>query len=98
MSAVPGAIQSPKPGSAPGREQPRALAPRLLYLRPPGAVHGELPRAIGPPGGRPAAGRTPCLLSPLPADSGIHRRAGWLGTPGHRLTPPPAPPGQVPLA
>lgn len=44
-----------------GRVQPRALAPRLLYLRPPGAFHDELPRAIEPPGGRPAAARTPCL-------------------------------------
>jgi hypothetical protein len=64
MSAVPGAIRTPKPGSAPGREQPRALAPRLLYLRPPGAFHDELPRAIEPPGGRPAAGRTPVFSSP----------------------------------
>jgi hypothetical protein len=72
----------------------RSLAlwpPRLPYLRQPGAFQEELPRAIEPPGGRLAAGRTPSV--PVPGDSGIHRQAGSPGTPGHRLTPPPAPPG-----
>jgi hypothetical protein len=67
------------------------LPPRPLYPRPPGAVQDELPRAIEPPGGRLAAGRTPSL--PLPGDSGTYRQAGSPGTPGHRLTPSPAPPG-----